>query len=151
VVSEEKIKMWKVYDRRRWHTTDEIWWQKLTWPLARWAKNGLDLGENYRNINGCKTFAASIAQTLVNKQVQELENINFRSILSDGSTDVSVTEQEIVYIRYAERSVPVTKMISIEALDKADAQGIFNAIKNALDKLGLNFDKLKPNNDSFPS
>jgi hypothetical protein len=25
-------------------------------------------------------------------------------------------------------------------LDKADAQGILNAIKNALDKLGLNFD-----------
>jgi hypothetical protein len=32
--------------------------------------NGLDLGENYRNINGCKTFAASIAQTLVDKQVK---------------------------------------------------------------------------------
>ena len=32
------------------------------------VKNGLDLGENY--INGCKTFAASIAQTLVDKQVQ---------------------------------------------------------------------------------
>jgi hypothetical protein len=25
------------------------------------VKNGLDLGENYRTINGCKTFAASIA------------------------------------------------------------------------------------------
>ena len=25
------------------------------------VKNGLDLGENYRNINGCKTLAASIA------------------------------------------------------------------------------------------
>jgi hypothetical protein len=24
------------------------------------VKNGLDLGENYRNINGCKTFAAII-------------------------------------------------------------------------------------------
>ena len=93
-----------------------------------------------RNINGCKTFAASIAQTLVDKQVQELKNINFLSILSDGSTDISVAEQEIVYVRYVERSVPVTKMISIEALDKADAQGILNAIKNALDKLGLNFD-----------
>jgi hypothetical protein len=34
------------------------------------VKNGLDLGENYRNINGCKTFAASIAQTLVGKQVK---------------------------------------------------------------------------------
>ena len=33
VVSEEKI---KVYDVRR---TDAKWWQKLTWPLARRAKN----------------------------------------------------------------------------------------------------------------
>jgi hypothetical protein len=35
-VSEEKIKMWKVNRRR---TTDAKWWQKLTLPLARWAKN----------------------------------------------------------------------------------------------------------------
>jgi hypothetical protein len=34
------------------------------------VENGLDLGENYRNINGCKTFAASIAQTLIDKQVK---------------------------------------------------------------------------------
>jgi hypothetical protein len=34
------------------------------------VENGLDLGENYRNINGCKTFAAPIAQTLVDKQVK---------------------------------------------------------------------------------
>ena len=34
------------------------------------VKNGLDLGENNRNINGCKIFAASIAQTLVDKQVK---------------------------------------------------------------------------------
>jgi hypothetical protein len=34
------------------------------------VKNGLDLGENYWNIYGCKTFAASIAQTLVDKQVK---------------------------------------------------------------------------------
>ena len=34
-VSEEKIKMWKV--NGRW-TTDAKWWQKLTLPLARWAK-----------------------------------------------------------------------------------------------------------------
>ena len=34
------------------------------------VKNGLDLGENYRNINGCKAFAASIAQTLVDKQLK---------------------------------------------------------------------------------
>ena len=32
----EKIKMWKVSGRQ---TTDAKWWQKLTLPLARWAKN----------------------------------------------------------------------------------------------------------------
>ena len=36
-VSEEKIKMWKVNGRQ---TTDAKWWQKLTLPLARWAKKG---------------------------------------------------------------------------------------------------------------
>ena len=36
-VSEEKIKMWKVNGRQ---TTDAKWWQKLTLPLARWAKQG---------------------------------------------------------------------------------------------------------------
>ena len=35
-VSEEKIKMWKVNERQ---TTDAKCWQKLTLPLARWAKN----------------------------------------------------------------------------------------------------------------
>jgi hypothetical protein len=34
-VSEEKIKMWKVTGGQ---TTDAKWWQKLTLPLARWAK-----------------------------------------------------------------------------------------------------------------
>jgi hypothetical protein len=42
-VSEEKIKMWKVNERRttddRRQTTDAKWWQKLTLPLARWANN----------------------------------------------------------------------------------------------------------------
>ena len=37
-VSEEKIKMWKVNGPQ---TTDAKWWQKLTLPLARWAKNPL--------------------------------------------------------------------------------------------------------------
>jgi hypothetical protein len=35
-VSEEKIKMWKVNGRQM---TDGKWWQKLTLPLIRWAKN----------------------------------------------------------------------------------------------------------------
>ena len=37
----EKIKMWKANGRQ---TTDVKWWQKLTLPLARWAKNAVSFG-----------------------------------------------------------------------------------------------------------
>jgi hypothetical protein len=43
-VLEEKIKMWKVNGRQ---TTDAKWWQKLTLPLARWAKKH---NYNYHNL-----------------------------------------------------------------------------------------------------
>ena len=41
-VSEEKIKMRKVNERR---TTDAKWWQKLTLPMARWAKKNFILAK----------------------------------------------------------------------------------------------------------
>jgi hypothetical protein len=50
-VSEEKIKMRKVNGRRstnnRRRTTDAKWWQKLTLPLARWAKNQKKLARSF--------------------------------------------------------------------------------------------------------
>jgi hypothetical protein len=55
-VSEEKIKMWKVNGR---HTTDDKWWQKLTLPLARWAKNVLGLF-NFTNIHQLTLFVSHI-------------------------------------------------------------------------------------------
>jgi hypothetical protein len=39
-VSDEKIKMWKDNGRQ---TTDAKWWQKLTLPLARWAKKNVNI------------------------------------------------------------------------------------------------------------
>ena len=44
-VSEEKIKMWKV------KTTDTKWWQKLTLPLARWAKKKQTTTSHLESLN----------------------------------------------------------------------------------------------------
>ena len=55
------------------------------------VKNGLDLGENYRNINGCKTFAASIAQTLVDKQVQ-FQILSYKLGLGKSLTGLGLTK-----------------------------------------------------------
>ena len=47
----------------------ENYFQIMNWYVKYKLKMDLTLGENYRNINGCKTFAASMAQTLFDKQV----------------------------------------------------------------------------------
>jgi hypothetical protein len=45
-VSGEKVKMWKVNGRQ---TVDAKWWQKLTLPLARWAKKNLKVMKISKN------------------------------------------------------------------------------------------------------
>ena len=60
---------------------------------------GLDIGQTYLNSNSAKEFSKYIALTELNKIAQIIQSSKFVSILSDGSTDCSVTEVEIVYAR----------------------------------------------------
>ena len=53
----------------------------------------------YRNETASRNFVDSIAENLFNKEVCEsLKSINFIAMLCNGSTDISVTEKEIVYV-----------------------------------------------------
>ena len=42
-------------------TTDAKWWQKLTWPLARWAKKG---NTRYKLHNSCKVLKIIFSQSV---------------------------------------------------------------------------------------
>ena len=64
------------------------------------------------------------------------------SILADGSTDVSIVEQEVVYIRYIADATVKTHFISIENLETSDAKGVKSGLENALRKVGLSFDQI---------
>ena len=48
--------MWKANGRTDGRTTDAYPWQKLTWPMARWAKNQQSRQTGSRNLMGPKTF-----------------------------------------------------------------------------------------------
>lgn len=72
-------------------------------------KNKVDIGEQYMNLEGCKLFIRWITKQMKQELVTEIKNSPFMSILSDGSTDTGVLEQEIVYVRY----VDVKEMIPI--------------------------------------
>ena len=44
--------------------------------------------------------------------------------LSDGSTDSSVTEQEVVYVLFLDNGVPIVKYVSIESAENANAERV---------------------------
>ncbi|KAI4806442.1 hypothetical protein KUCAC02_017267, partial [Chaenocephalus aceratus] len=57
--------------------------------------------------------------------------------MGDGSTDISVTEQENVYVRYVKDGLPATEFIDIMAVKSADANGVLAALLEALHHVDL--------------
>lgn len=97
-------------------------------------KNKVDIGEQYINLEGCKLFIRWITKQMKQELVTEIKNSPFMSILSDGSTDTGVLEQEIVYVSYVDvkEMIPVTSFVNIVELKSADSEGVLNAILSAL-------------------
>ena len=88
------------------------------WMADLDEKKGVVIGDTYKNDKACREFIRAIS-----------------TVISDGSTDVSVKENEAVYIRFCHKGVPQTIFVSMQAIEKADATGIMKAIKTALKKL----------------
>ena len=53
--------------------------------------NGLELGDK-----ACARFVSSIASDLKSEVYRDIRNTRFVSILSDGSTDQGILEEEII-------------------------------------------------------
>ena len=64
-----------------------------------------------------------------------LKFITFVFILSDGSTDSSVTEEELVYVFFLLCGKPMLKFLSIEQANNANAEGIHSCIKEAFEQV----------------
>jgi hypothetical protein len=69
------------------------------WMLELDEKKGLDVGQTYRNDKEAQIFSEYIASHSRSKIGKYIQNAPFFSIITDGATDKSFKEQEIVYIR----------------------------------------------------
>ena len=84
---------------------------------------------------GCKNFSR--------KDFQE-KAMTF-ALMSDGSTDASTLEEEILYIQYAHKEQVFVKFVGIKDVPKADAKNISTAISYILKNvLHLDPDNWKP-------
>ena len=104
---------------------------------------GLEPGKTYRNEKACNTFAQFIAQTEKESIAKGIETAEFISLTSDGATDSSRTEQELVVLRYALNGIVNTRYAGIESPKSPDAPGIYAAILDAISTVGISEDTLR--------
>ncbi|XP_070566900.1 zinc finger protein 862-like [Ptychodera flava] len=100
--------------------------------------NEVELGSAYKNDKQAYTFLHFIAEV----QREELKSLVDRSVLFslliDSATDVAIIDEEILYLHLIEEGRPVTKYFSLQALNRANSEGILKSIDTAFnDELGI--------------
>ena len=98
---------------------------------------GIALSDTYTNELACKSFKKYIELTSLDELAGSVKNAKFVSVMSDSSTDSSITEQEIVYIRYTENRMPPSRFVAVKAPCSPYAVGIYNAVLSNHQELGL--------------
>ena len=61
--------------------------------------------------------------------------------MSDGSTDTTVVEQEVIYFCYVRQGNPITRLASIQALEHGYAEGGHQGMMQGLARIGLSLGK----------
>lgn len=127
--------------------TDFVWLCELD------EQKGLDIGATYRNDKKAREFMHYIAEVPRQNLISKIKQTGtFMCIIVDGSTDCSITEQEIMYLRLVYEGVIQTHFLSVESSSKADAQGIFRLVKQALTKqLDASLEEIFPKMTSLGS
>jgi len=72
----------------------------MEWMCALDEKKGLDVGASYRTDKKCCEFIHCIAEEQRLSLQAQIQSNNFFSVMMDGTTDSSVSDAEIIYIRY---------------------------------------------------
>ena len=112
------------------------------------TKNSVQLGDNYLTDVACRRFLSTIGEGLKDDLRESFNLARFVAVLSDGSTDAGILEEEIVYVRFLENGIPVTRFAGIKSPDKGDAPGIFRAIEDVLGSLKIRDNDTNINDDA---
>ena len=64
--------------------------------------------------------------------------------MNDGSTDSSVTKEEVIFVLVLKERTPTLKYLSIEPVKVAvaDARGVVQNIEDAFERIGNNLSKI---------
>ena len=103
-----------------------------TWLSELDETKGLSLGKTYRTTEYAKVFTHFIADVERKKVTNQINNAQFVTVLSDGSTDSSITEQEMFFVRTCSAGRISVSFAGIKQVEKGNAQAIHAALKHTI-------------------
>lgn len=105
-----------------WYSTD-VHLLTILGCLSWTRKKGIDVGNTYHTDKEAQKFSFYIAQEARNDITKFINKCPFISVITDGATDKSVKEQEIVYCRSSNGGLVDSFYIGIGEPERADANG----------------------------
>lgn len=100
-------------------------------------KNGMKVSKSYKNDRSASQFVDVIGKTMKDAFLKDLLAARYYSVSTDGSTDASIKEQEVVYVLYLSAGKPVVKFLSIESPDHTTSDGLKDCIEKAFQNIGI--------------
>ena len=83
-------------------------------------------------------FIDTIGTSIHQKLLEDIEKCNYFTLLMDGSTDSSFTEQELIYVLFLDsKGTPSLKFLSIKNIKHTHAYGLKGLIVQAFERLKL--------------
>lgn len=100
--------------------------------------HGVDLGTGYKNEKACASFTRYIGQSLKESLTEELQDVKFFSIQTDGSSDAANIEEELFLVLYCDphscdRKLHVrSRFLAVLQPKSVNATGLFDCFSRAM-------------------
>lgn len=91
------------------------------WQCQLDGAKGVNIGKTYGNCDSAKQFTKAIAQVERKSLASAINTAKFVSVMSDGSTESAVCEQEMFFVRYAEDGRPIVKFAASVHVERSDS------------------------------
>ena len=123
--NESQERLEKLFNTAHFVAKEKIALAKFPGLCDLQEKNGINIGQHYRNAPACKGFISAIAISERNGTKNDLKNSRFFSVLADGSTDSGIIEQESVFVRYVDKGGEVrSTLVDVVDLESGNAEGM---------------------------
>eukprot|EP00731_Ephydatia_muelleri_P001315 Em0001g1315a len=124
---------WLLFEEGKMFCTAGRPFSDMEWMCALDEKIGFDVGASYRTDRKfCELIHCIVEEQRLGLQAQ-IQSNNFFSVMMDGTTDSSVSDAEIIYIRQGVKGVVAVKFLAYVNISRGTADHICTALVQALE------------------